>query len=291
MLGRCITTITSALTTRKGAMAGAVALMAVGAIAALGSSPAVSTGATLKLAQADGAAQPAAKAGDPGLFSAEEKQAIERIIKDYLVQNPEVLLEVGKALEQRQAEMQTAEQKRLIVEHRDEIFASPTDFVMGNPNGDITVVEFFDYNCPYCKRALAEITELVKADSNVKVILKEFPILSESSLTAAKAAMAALEQGKYMELHTALMEARQISNDSVFKIAEKVGLDVERLKSDMKSPQIDAAIKQTSDIARALGINGTPVFIVDTKVNVGLLPQDELVQLVSEARKEGCQIC
>src|SRR5690606_11656400 len=165
-------------------------------------------------------------------------------------------------------------------------------FVLGNPNGDITVVEFFDYNCPDCKRAFSEVMELVQADLNVKVVLKEFPILPpESSMLAAKAAMAALRQGKYLEFHTALMQARHISNEDVFRFAERVGLDVARLKTDMESPEIDAAIKQTADIAQELGLNGTPVFIVDATVNVGLLRHEDLVQLVNEARKAGCQVC
>lgn len=287
MLGKCRNRIMNALTMTRGAVTGAVALMAVGAVAVLGSSPAVSTGAPLKLAQAD----TSAKAGDSGAFSAEEKQAIERIVRDYLVQNPEVLLEVGKALEQRQAKMQVAEQKRVIVENRDKIFAAPTDFVMGNPEGDITVVEFFDYNCPWCKRAIAELQKLVEADPKVKVILKEFPIFGENSTFTAKAAMASLKQGKYFEYHLALMKERQVTKDNVFKIAEKVGLDVAKLKADMDDPEYEAAIKQTSEIAQALGIEGTPGFIVDAKVNVGFLPMDGLTQLISEARKEGCQIC
>ncbi len=280
-----------ALVTRKGT-AIAVAVLIAGGLTVLAGAPAVSTGAKLQLAQAGGSEQRATTPNNSGPFSAEQKQAIEQIIRDYLIGNPEILIEVSRELEKRQAMQQAAEQKRVILEKRDKIFSSPTDFVLGNPNGDITVVEFFDYNCPYCKRAFSEVMELVKADPNVKVVLKEFPILPpESSMLAAKAAMAALRQGKYLELHTALMQARHISNEDVFRFAERVGLDVARLKTDMESPEIDAAIKQTADIAQELGLNGTPVFIVDATVNVGLLRHEDLVQLVNEARKAGCQVC
>ena len=279
-----------ALVTRKGT-AIAVAVLIAGGLTVLAGAPAVSTGAKLQLAQAGGSEQRAATPNNSGPFSAEQKQAIEQIIRDYLIGNPEILIEVSRELEKRQAMQQAAEQKRVILEKRDKIFSSPTDFVLGNPNGDITVVEFFDYNCPYCKRAFSEVMELVKSDSNIKMVFKEFPILGEGSVSAAKAAMASLRQGKYLEFHMALMQARQVNEDNLFKIAERVGLDVDRLKKDMESPEIDAAIKQTSDIAQELGITGTPVFIVDATVNVGLLRHEELSQLVNEARKAGCQVC
>lgn len=266
------------LTTRNGAIAGALALFTL-AFIAVGTGPAVSTGSSFKVAQAT------------DTFSAEQKKAIEGIVRDYLLNNPEILLEVSKELEKRQSAMQAAEQRRFILENRKTIFSSPHDFVFGNPNGDITVVEFFDYNCPWCKRALDEVIKLTKADPNVKIIFKEFPIFGENSLFAAKAAMASIKQGKYIEFHTALMRERQVTKDNVFKIAEKVGLDVAKLKADMENPAFDAAIKTTSDVAQALGIEGTPGFIVDAKVNVGFVPMDGLVQLVGEARKAGCQVC
>jgi len=266
------------LTRPKGAVAGALALFTL-AFTAVGTGPAVSTGSSFKVAQAT------------DTFSAEQKKAIEGIVRDYLLNNPEILLEVSRELEKRQTAMQAAEQKRFILENRKAIFSSPHDFVFGNPNGDITVVEFFDYNCPWCKRALDELIKLTKADPNVKIILKEFPIFGENSLFTAKAAMASMKQGKYLEFHMALMKERQVTKDNVFKIAEKVGLDVAKLKADMENPDFDAALKTTSEIAQALGIEGTPGFIVDAKVNVGFVPMEGLVQLVGEARKAGCQVC
>src|SRR5690606_25387843 len=290
MPAKLVTRLMNALTTKKGGSIAAAVLIA-GGLTVLAGAPALSTASNLQLAQAGGSQQPPATPNTSGPFSAEQKQAIEQIIKDYLLRNPEILVEVSRELEKRQAAQQAAEQKRVLLENRDKIFSSSADFVLGNPNGDITVVEFFDYNCPYCKRALPELMELVKSDSNIKVVFKEFPILGEGSVSAAKAAMASLRQGKYLEFHMALMQARQVNEDNLFKIAERVGLDVDRLKKDMVSPEIDAAIKQTSDIAQELGITGTPVFIVDATVNVGLLRHEELSQLVNEARKAGCQVC
>ena len=262
------------LTTRKGALGGAAALVALGLAATVGSAPAVST---------DGA--------KAGAFNPDQTKAIEQIVKDYLLKNPEILIEVGKELEKRQTAMQAVEHQRVIVEKKASIFAAPTDFVMGNPKGDITVVEFFDYNCGWCKRAVDELTKLTTADPKVRVVMKEFPIFGENSAFAAKAAMASNKQGKYWDFHVALMKERQVTKDNVFKIAEKVGLDVAKLKTDMADPAYDAAIKSTSEIAQALGIEGTPGFIVDSKVNVGYLPADGLQQLVTEARKNGCQVC
>lgn len=291
MLSNRLIKLVDAMTTRRGAVAGGVALLALGVVATVGSTPAVSTGAAPQVAQADTATQPPASATTPGPFSADQKQAIEQIVRDYLLKNPEILLEVGKELEKRQATAQVAQQKRVIVENRGQIFAASSDFVLGNPKGDITVVEFFDYNCGWCKRAVDEVSKLTSADPNVKIIFKEFPIFGENSTMAAKAAMASIKQGKYWEFHRALMKERQVTKDNIFQIAEKVGLDVAKLKSDMNNPEHDASIKATSDIAQALGIEGTPGFIVDAKVNVGFLPLDGLQQLIGEARKTGCQVC
>lgn len=292
MAANSLINLVDAMTTRKGAVAGGVALLTLGAFATVGSSPAVSTDSQLQLAQAGASTQAAVSTIDAGPFSAEQRQAIERIVKDYLLKNPEILLEVGKELEQRQAAAQVAQQQRLIMENKSQIFAAPTDFVLGNPNGDIAVVEFFDYNCGWCKRAVDEISKLAAADSNVKIIFKEFPIFGEDSVIAAKAAMASIKQGKYWDFHRALMkEQRRVTEDVVFQVAEKVGLDVAKLKSDMNNPEYDAAIKSTSDIAQGLGFEGTPGFIVDSKVHYGFLPADGLQQLIGEARKVGCQVC
>jgi len=218
-------------------------------------------------------------------------EAVRDIVKDYLMNNPDILIEVSRELEARQQLRMADEHKRVIAERKAKIFASPTDFVLGNPKGDITVVEFFDYNCGWCKRAVDDVQKLAQAEPNVRIVMKEFPIFGEHSTYAAKAAMASIRQGKYWDFHLALMREKQVTKDNVMTIAARVGLDVNRLKADMEDPKLDAAIKETHDIAQALAIEGTPGFIVDAKVNVGYLPVEGLRQLVGEARKNGCQVC
>ncbi len=274
MSGRKFDQVMDALTTRKGAIGGVAALLALGVITTFGSGPAVST---------------VMAAG--GQFSTEQTQAIQQIVKDYLLKNPEILVEVGKELEKRQADLQAEEHKRVILEHKAEIFSAPTDFVIGNPKGDITIVEFFDYNCGWCKRAVDQMVKLTEIDPNVRVVFKEFPIFGENSAIAATAAMAAKKQGKYWDFHVALMKERQVTKDNIFKIAETVGLDVAKLQADMSDPSFSAAIEKNTEIAKQLGIEGTPSFIVDAKVNVGFLPAEGLQQLIAESRKAGCQTC
>jgi protein-disulfide isomerase len=230
----------------------------------------------------------------PSSFSPAQRSEIEGIIKSYLTQNPDVLIEVTKELEKRQAAMQAEEHKKVILEKKASIFKAPTDFVWGNPKGNVTVVEFFDYNCGWCKKAVDELTKLTKADPNVRVVFKELPIFGENSVNASKAAMASVRQGKYFEYHVALMKEKQVTKDNLFKIAEKVGLNVDKLKADMADPAIEAALKENGVIAAALGIEGTPGFIVDTKVNVGFIPAEggnSITSLIGEVRKAGCQVC
>ncbi len=231
------------------------------------------------------------KSAEAAGLSPAQIEAVRGIIKDYLVNNPEILVEVSRELEARQQVKQADDHKRLIVEQKAKIFSAPGDFVLGNPKGDITVVEFFDYNCGWCKRAVDDVVKLTEADPRVRVVMKEFPIFGEHSTYAAKAAMASIKQGKYWEFHRALMREKQVTKDNVMAIAQRVGLDVDKLKADMADPAFDSALKDTHDIAEALAIQGTPGFIVDAKVNVGYVPVDGLKQMVGEARQNGCQVC
>lgn len=232
-----------------------------------------------------------AKAGNEA-FSAAQKTSIEEIVRNYLIANPQVVAEALQALEKKDAEARAAAHEKFIVENKAAIFAAPTDFVFGNPKGDVTVVEFFDYNCGWCKKAVSELVELPKKDSNVRIILKELPVYGgETSVTAAKAAMASIAQGKYLEFHVALMQQKPVTNDNLYKVAQKVGLDVERLKKDMAAPAIEAALKQNVAIARTLGIEGTPGFLADTKVYPGYIPQDQLILALTDVRKAGCKVC
>jgi protein-disulfide isomerase len=298
----------AALPTRNGAMIAGPALVGLAALLMLATRPApVKAPATLAQTAAPAvtaaapavAARPAAQApaapAAASSFSPAQRAEIEGLIKSYLTQNPEVLVEVTKELEKRQAAMQADEHKKVIVEKKASIFNAATDYASGSTaKGSVTVVEFFDYNCGWCKKAVDELNKLTASDPNVRVVFKELPIFGENSTTAAKAAMASVKQGKYWDFHVALMKEKQVTKDNVFKIAEKVGLNVDKLKADMADPAFDAALKENSAIAQALGIEGTPGFIIDTKVNVGFVPADGaggLKSLIADVRKAGCQVC
>jgi protein-disulfide isomerase len=226
-----------------------------------------------------------------GKFSADQEKQIGEIVRRYLLENPEVLVEVSAELEKRRKEEQEGNQAQVLVDEKKSIFRSPHDFVLGNPDGDITLVEYFDYNCGWCKRALTEVNKLISEDKRVRVVMKEFPIFGEDSTFAAKAALASIKQNKYWEFHTAMMQARKVTTSNTLEIAKNVGIDVKALEEEMKNPVYDQAIEENSRVAQALGMQGTPGFIVDSKVNFGYVPVDGLKKMLSEVRKEGCKIC
>ncbi|MGI9477859.1 MAG: DsbA family protein [Hyphomicrobiaceae bacterium] len=238
----------------------------------------------IKLAAAD-------KPTDGRTFSPAQRDEIGRIVREYLLKNPEVLVEVSAELDKRRKAEEADKQSRVLISEKKSIFRSPYDFVLGNPEGDITVVEYFDYNCGWCKRALDEVNKLTGADKNVRVVMKEFPIFGEHSTFAAKAALASIKQNKYWEFHTALMKAKQVTTTSTLTIAKSVGIDVDALKKEMADPQYDKTIQENSRIAQALGMQGTPGFIVDTRVNFGYVPADGLKNMIADIRKEGCKVC
>lgn len=209
-------------------------------------------------------------------------------IRDYLLKNPEILLEVSKTLRARQAEQERVARAEALNAHRDSILNHPMTPVSGNPDGDVTVVEFFDYNCPWCKKSLSELVELEKDDPNLRFVWKEFPVLSATSVYAARAAMAADRQGKYMEFHLAAMAGGRItSEEQVLKIAEKVGLDMDRLATDMQDPAITEYLQETMQLAEALGITGTPSFVIGDYVAGGFIDKAEMKKLIEQARRKG----
>ncbi|MCB1526874.1 MAG: DsbA family protein [Hyphomicrobiaceae bacterium] len=237
---------------------------------------------------------PAAAAAASSSFSDAQKSEIEAIVKGYLLKNPEIFLEIQNALEERMEKIQAEKLKAALAANADVLFRDPNAPVSGNPKGDVTVVEFFDYNCGYCKRGFPDVAKLIEQDPKVRVVFRELPILSKGSEEAARVAIAANMQGKYWEFHSHMIAFRGQANEaSAMKIAEKVGLDMERLKKDVKSPAVDAEIKSVRKLAQDLNINGTPHFIVGNRSIPGA-PQDLLEQLksdVADVRKEGCTIC
>lgn len=221
-------------------------------------------------------------------FSPEQKKAIEGIVREYLLKNPEILIEMSARLRQKEEEAKRKAAQAALKAHGKEIFQSPLDPVAGNPKGKKVVVEFFDYNCPYCARALKNLQKLVAEDKEVKVIFKEFPILSEGSAQAAQVALAARKQGddKYWKLHQQLLEYPGRKDGKVArKLAEKLGLDMQKLEQDMNSEEVLKALAINQQLASALAIEGTPAFVVKGKVVRGAVPYDELKKAVEESVK------
>ncbi|MEO0729330.1 MAG: DsbA family protein [Pseudomonadota bacterium] len=219
------------------------------------------------------------------------REGVEKIIRDYLLANPDILVEMSQKLEERQRTAQAAQHKQVILANKDKLFRSDVDYVFGNKDGKVSVVEYFDYNCAWCKRALDEVQKLVDKDKDVRVVMKEMPIFGEDSTFAAKAAMASKKQGKYWPFHVALMRERRVTKDNVMDIAKRVGIDTAKLEADMNDPAFDAAIRETMQVAEQLGIQCTPGFVIDTKVNVGYVPLDGLEKLIGEVREAGCEAC
>ena len=234
----------------------------------------------------------------PGVVDApggalEEKRVIE-IVRNYLTENPEILVEMTTELDKRQAEEQAAQQSKAISENKDALFRSKLSYTGGNPDGDVTLVEFFDYNCGYCKRALPDIVKLVDGDSKVKLVLKELPIFGEDSEAAAKGALAAMKQNKYFEMHQKLYSGSgKADKEKVLKVAGELGLDVEKLKTDMESDDVKKALEESRELAQKLGLQGTPLFLIGDKVIPGAPDDlhDQLKEKVAEIREKGCAVC
>jgi len=213
------------------------------------------------------------------------KGEFERRVRAFFLEHPEVIAEAINRLEARQGEQEATEAQAVLKSRADAVFRDPDSPVGGNPDGDVTLVEFFDYNCPYCRQVAPLMLEAETADPKLRVVFKEFPILGPSSTFAAKAALAAHEQGKYLALHHALMKVRgTVDEAKVLEAATAAGLDVDRLKAEAEAPAIQAMLERNLDLARALRINGTPGFVVGDKVLVGATDLKGLQDLIGKTR-------
>ena len=255
---------------------------------------AISVGMYLSVKQSSNALAETALTAGGNSFTDDQKKAIGELIKDYLIKNPEIMIDVQSALEAKMEKEQSEKLRSFMSENAKDIYRNPQSPVAGDPNGDITVVEFFDYNCGYCKRGLPEVQKLIESDKRVRMVFKELPILSKGSEEAAKAAFAAKAQGKYWEFHQAMLSNKGQANEaSSLKTAETLGLDMAKFKADMASPAIEAELEKVKELAKKMGINGTPHFLVGDKSIPGA-PEDlhsQLETLVTEFRKSGCSYC
>jgi protein-disulfide isomerase len=220
-------------------------------------------------------------------LSAAQQERIEAVVRDYILKNPEILIESLRRYEDKHRQASEEDAKKAIAANRDALEKNPTSPVAGNPQGDVTIVEFFDYRCGYCKKALLAVQELLKTDKNVRMVFKEFPILGPDSVIAARTALAVwkIAPAKYLPFHLALMESRgELSEERVLEIAKKVGLDVEKLEAAKADPVIDATIERNHELARTLQINGTPAFVVAGRLVPGALDGKSLREMVVTAR-------
>lgn len=209
----------------------------------------------------------------------------EQRVRNYLLAHPEVVGEAINRLEAQQGERQAAAAKAALKSHEAEVFQDPDSPVGGNPNGNVTLVEFFDYNCPYCRAMTPVMAKAEAADPQLRIVYKEFPILGQGSVFAAKAALAANKQGKYVAFHRGLYQVHgQVDEAKVIEVAASVGPDVSRLKSDMQDAAINAMLAKNLKLAQTLQINGTPGFVTANEVKTGAMDLEGLQALIGKTR-------
>ncbi len=221
-------------------------------------------------------------------ISQEERDRIESVVRDYLLQNPEIILEAIQILEERERTAQQQHRQQAIASLVPTLTASPLTPVIGAQDGDVTLIEFFDYQCGYCKRFFPGLEEVMAQDDGLRVILVEFPILGPASLVASRAALAARNQGLYVEFHTALMQSEgRLTEEVIFHIADTVGLDEDRLRADMDDPAIMDYLSLTREIASSLEITGTPSMVIGDQFIGGYIPTEDLQTVIEAQRADG----
>ncbi len=217
------------------------------------------------------------------------EQDIKRLALEAILENPEILTQAIAILQQRQEQAQADAARAALERYRMPLERDSNAPVLGNPDGDVTIVEFFDYNCPYCKQVAEAVKAVVREDGNIRLVYREWPILGEGSVFAARVALAAREQGRYEEVHNALMSLPRADEKTVMFAVRKLGLDIDRLRADMESSLIDSHIRISSELTQALGFNGTPSFVIGDALIGGAISRDELVEYVRLARESAAE--
>lgn len=227
-------------------------------------------------------------------FDDSEKKELGKIIKEYLIENPEILVEAQAVLEQRQQLQQQQRMKNVIADMSDDLAGSPDDIIFGNPDGDVTIVEFFDYNCGYCKRAMSDMIDIVENDSNVKFILKEFPILGPESVEASSVSIAVnrVAPEKAAQFHTEMLGTEGRANkDKAMSIAESLGINLAALEKELEDNALMEGIGKTYEIAQALEINGTPSYVVGDEPIFGAVGSAGILEKIQNMRTCGKATC
>ncbi|EFL90273.1 DsbA family protein [Ahrensia sp. R2A130] len=223
-----------------------------------------------------------------------DKAAVEQIIRDYLLANPELMVEVQQALEAKQQAEAAETAKRALDENRETIFASANQGIIGNPEGDVTVVEFFDYNCSFCQRAMEDMNTLLESDKNLKFVMKELPILSQGSVEASRVSTGVyrLFPEKYEEFHNKLLSLQGMKDGNrALRIAQEMGLDIDAINTEGQKPDVLDAFREANDLANSLGINGTPSYVIGDEVIFGALGADTLREKIENVRQCGKTTC
>jgi protein-disulfide isomerase len=233
------------------------------------------------------ATSPGRLAASPAAAPTPERAALGKTIREYLLANPEVLVEAMQELERKQDSQRDVVAQKGVQENQAELYRDPDSPTGGNPDGDVVIVEFNDYQCPYCKRAYQAVKSVAGSDGKVKIVYKDIPILGEASKIAALAALASMKQGKHGVLHNALMEySGKLDRDKILELAVGVGLDRAQLEKDMEDPKLKQVIDRNMTLASALGVRGTPAFVIGKQFVPGAVDAAALRQLIAEARKK-----
>jgi protein-disulfide isomerase len=226
--------------------------------------------------------------GNGGSFTALQTNEVRNTVREYILENPQVVVE---ALESVQTQRQQSEDRRrqnAVSARADQLFKSRSDPSAGNADASVTIVEFFDYQCPYCRRMAQQLAKLNAEDPDLRIVYKEFPVFGPASTLAAQAAVGAMRQGKYEEFHLAMMGVRGAPSErTIFRVAERIGLDVGRLRADMNSATPTRLFQRNRQLAQELGIRGTPAFVIGDQVIPGAIDIDRLKALIAEQRAAG----
>jgi protein-disulfide isomerase len=220
-------------------------------------------------------------------LSPEQERAVRDVLRQELKEHPELVLDAIRQLQARDRQANEDRHRDLILLHEDEMAADSEDFVAGNPKGDVTLVEFFDYRCPYCKAMAEPLQALVKKDGKLRLVLKEFPILGPNSTLASKASIGARPQGRYLAFHEALLTHKgDLDDKAITAIARGLGIDTGKMKARAEDPQVTAKLARNLDLGRALELDGTPAFIIGDTLIPGAVDLEMLEQAIAEARKK-----
>jgi len=237
--------------------------------------------ASIVLACAAGSAWSQEPAAAGGQLSVEE---VEQIVREYLLREPEIIYQALEELQRREQVAAAERQRQAVIAHREQLLNDPASPVAGNPEGDVTLVEFFDYRCQFCRRVVSSMRALLEEDDDLRIVFKELPVLGEDSVRAARAALASRRQDGYVPFHFALMQANHFSEAAILELAASLGLDARQLARDMHAPEIQRAIEDNYQLASRLGVEGTPAFVIGDRLIPGAVGKDRLEELIEEAR-------